>query len=282
MKPIKFTCDSACDLTAQLYQKYAIAPVPLQIWLGCTSLQDGVTASPADVYAYVDQTGKLPPVEPPTAADYAQVFSFYLRQGYQIIHISLSGTVSAFYRNACDAARTLSDVAVVDSCNVSSGAGHLAILGVELSHAGLDAREILRALEDMKQRLTTCFLLDSPAYLEKFSRGSALALLGCHLRKKRPSLLVNRGKLALGQAFAGDWDHALTAFLRSQLENAAHIQHDRLFVTHTGLAPDKLSRALGLIRELQSFDDILVTTAGCFASRQGGPGCLGIHYLRTA
>lgn len=282
MKPVKVTCDSACDLSGQLYQQYDITPIPLGIQLGKDTRQDGVDVMPGDIYAYMDRTGQIPRTTAPSAAEYQQRFSEYIEQGYQVVHISPSSVLSPLYRNACAAAEHFpQDVFVVDSRNISSGSGHLAILGVELSHASLNAREIASALEDMKQRMDTSFLLSSPEYFYRQNPRGFFPLLRAKLQRSRPALQIQGGKLTMGKRFGGDWENALSAFLRSKLESRPNIQHDRLFLTHTGIAPEWIKKTVDLIQDLQSFDDIIVTTASCAFSCQSGPGSLGIHYLRT-
>ena len=281
MKPVKVTCDSGCDLSAQLCQRYSIAEVPLGLEMQGRLFQDGINISPADIYTYVDQTGHLPLTAAPSIGAYARLFAQYTGQGFQVVHISTSGALSGLYRNALAAADGSPDIFVVDSRSVSGGAGQLAILGVELSHAGLSAAEIADALEGMKRRMRTSFLVSTPYYLRKSGGGHRLALVAAQLRRTRPVVQVLRGRLTLGRRLTGDWDSASAAFLRGQLENRRDIQHDRLFLTHTGLSPESIRRAISLIQSLQPFDDIVVTAAGCGSCCCSGPGSLGIHYLCT-
>ncbi len=282
MKPVKVTCDSDSDLTVQLYHRYNIATVPLGIQLDDTCRKEGVDVEPGEVRAYMRKTGKRPIATAPTVAEYQAVFSEYIEQGFQIVHICTSGSLSAAWQNARAAAQELTDVFVVDSRNLSSGAGHLAILGVELSHAGLSAAEVASALEDMKSRLATSFLLDSPNYLQKRGPRTTLSLLRAKLFHAHPTVQVQRGQTHIGKLFREGWDNAVMDYLRSQLENQTNIQHDRLFLTYTGIAPELLQKAIALIRELQPFDDIIVTDAGCVSCCHGGPCGLGIHYLRVS
>ncbi len=281
MKPVKVTCDSSCDLTAQLYQRYEIAVMPMYIRLGDARFQDGVDLTCDVLFSQVDQSGILPCAVAPSTEEYKQFFFQYTVQGFQVVHISTSAVHSPAYQNAQAAARTLSDVFVVDSKNLSTGAGHLAILGVELSHASLDGAEIADALEDIKCRLATSFLPSFPRYLSQNDFRVGLAMRSAAFFQQNCAIQVQNGKLSAGKRFRGDWDASVLAYLRSQLENKPNIQHDRLFLTHNGLAPGLVQKAVELIHTLQPFDEIIVTTAGCASACLRGPNCLGIHYLHT-
>lgn len=282
MKPVKVTCDSDSDLTLQLYHRYNIASIPLGIQLDDICRKEGVDVEPEDVRAYMRKTGKRPVPTAPTVAEYQAAFSEYIEQGFQIVHISSSSRLSAAWKNARAAALELVDVFVVDSRNLSCGEGHLAILGVELSHAGLSAAEVASALEDMKPRLATSFLLASPNYLQKSGLHTTFKLLRAKLSHAHPTVQMQHGQARIGKLFQEGWENAVMDYLRSQLENQTNIQHDRLFLTYAGIAPELLQKAVALIRELQPFDDIIVTDAGCVSCCQGGPCCLGIHYLRVS
>ena len=281
MKPVKVTCDTGCDLSAQLYQRYAISAVPLSLEMQGRLFQDGVNVSPADVYSYVDKTGQLPSAAAPDSHQYRRFFRQYTDQGYQVVHISTSGALSGLYRNALAAADGSPDIFVVDSRSISTGAGQLVILGVELSHAGLSAAEIADALEHMKLRLRSSVLVSTPYYLRKSKVRGQFALAAAQLGRARPVVQMLQGRLAVSRRLAGDWDSALAVFLREQLGNRHNIQSDRLFLTHTGLSPDRIKKAISLIQSIQHFDDIVVTAAGCGSCCRSGPGSLGIHYLCT-
>ena len=62
---IKITADSTCDLSEELLKKWDIALMPMHILMGEDSYLDGVTVHPADVFAYVNQGGKMPNPPPP-------------------------------------------------------------------------------------------------------------------------------------------------------------------------------------------------------------------------
>lgn len=279
MKPVKVTCDSSCDLTAQLYQRYDITYIPMYIQLGDTRFPDQLDCD--SLYAHENQCVSLPRAFAPSAEEYKQFFLQFTAQGFQVVHISTSAAGSQAFQNATAAADSLSDVFVIDSCALSAGAGHLAILGVELSHAGLDGAEIADALEDIKQQLDTSFLPSSLQHLPKSGLRTTLALRSAAFLQQNCSIQVQHGKISAGARFRGNWEDTIPAYLRSQLENKPNIQHDRLFLTHTGLAPGLLQKAVDLIRTLQPFDEIIITSAGCASACQFGPNCLGLHYLRA-
>ena len=49
MQKIKITCDSTCDLSSELYEKYDISAIPLGVTLGDDFHHDGVDVTGANL-----------------------------------------------------------------------------------------------------------------------------------------------------------------------------------------------------------------------------------------
>ena len=87
---IKLTSDSTCDLSPELLKKYDIDLLPLYVSLGDDVKKDGVEVVPEDIYDYVDKTGVLPKTSTANIADIINFFDEYHKQGYTVIHFSIS------------------------------------------------------------------------------------------------------------------------------------------------------------------------------------------------
>ena len=148
MAKIKITCDSTCDLTPELYQKYDVEVIRYGIYLGDELRTDGVDVRVSDLYEYADRTGTLPKTVAISPDEYMRVFKKYTDQGISVIHINLSSEMSSAFQNSTIAARELGNVYPVDSRNLSSGSGHLVMLAGELAAQGLEAPEIVARLEE--------------------------------------------------------------------------------------------------------------------------------------
>ena len=72
---IKILSDSTCDLSQDLLEKYDITVIPLTVIKGGQSYQDGVTITPADIFAYVDVTGDLCSTTATNIDEYSQWFA---------------------------------------------------------------------------------------------------------------------------------------------------------------------------------------------------------------
>ncbi|MBO4938831.1 MAG: DegV family protein [Oscillospiraceae bacterium] len=280
MKEIKVTCDSTCDLTKELYTSYGVEVIPLGVSLGDDFRRDGLDVTARQIFEYVDKTGQLPKTSAISVGEYMDAFGKLVDLGYQVLHISLSGDLSSSHQNACIAAESIGGVTVIDSRSLSTGSGHLVLLAVELARSGMGAEEIAEVLNEHKHRLDVSFVLQTLDYLHKGGRCSGVAAFGANLMKLRPEIEVVDGRMQVGRKYRGNLDRSVAAYIRGRLEGRTDIQTDRIFLTHSGVPEESVAKAISLIRELQPFEEIIETTAGCTISSHCGPNCLGVLFFR--
>ena len=280
MAKIKVTCDSTCDLTRELYEKYDIEVLPLGVCLGEEFRADGVDITAQEIYDYADRTGMLPKTSAISVGCYQDCFRNYVDQGYEVIHINLSAELSSCYQNACIAAQSVGSVYPIDSRNLSTGSGCLAVLASEMAAEGKSAREIVDCLNSCKQHLDTSFVLQTLEYLHKGGRCSGVAVFGANVLHIRPEIVVTDGSMHVGRKYRGSMEKSILSYIRGRLEGQTDIRTDRIFVTHSGVPADIVEKAIRLVKELQPFREVIETTAGCTISSHCGPNCLGVVVMR--
>lgn len=280
MPTIHITCDSTCDLTKALYEGYRVKPIPMGVSLGDDFRQDGVNVCPQDLYDYAAATGQLPKTSAISVGEYEEVFRSLTADGSAVIHINLSAELSASHQNACLAAQMVGNVYPVDSRNLSSGSGHLALIARALAEEGKTPEQIVEALVEARQKLDVSFVLQTLEYLHMGGRCSGVAAFGANLMKLRPEIEVVDGKMQVGRKYRGTMEKTVLAYIRGRLEGRTDVDCDRIFVTHSGVPQDIEDKAVALVRQLQPFKEVIVTSAGCTISSHCGPNCLGVLFLR--
>lgn len=281
MKKVKVTCDSTCDLTQELYERYDVEVIPLGVSMGDDFRHDSVDVTAPELFEYVKNSGTLPKTSAISVGEYAERFAPYVEAGMQVVHINISSELSACHQNAKIAAEMIGDVYTVDSRNLSTGSGHLVLLACEMASQGMDAKTIAETLNDRKAALDVSFVLQTLEYLHKGGRCSGVAALGANLMKLRPEIEVCDGKMQVGKKYRGSMEKSITAYVRGRLEGRTDILHDRIFVTHSGVPEEIVTKVVALVKELQPFSEVLITTAGCTISSHCGPNCLGVLFFKN-
>lgn len=280
MEKIKITCDSTCDLTAEIYEKYNVEVLPLGITLGEELCRDGIDVTTPKVFEFVSETGLLPKTSALSMGEYIDVFRKYTDEGYTVIHVNLSSGLSSCHQNAKLAAEELPNVYVVDSLNLSSGSGHLVMAAAELVAEGLPAAEIVERLEEMKTRLDVSFIIQTLEYLKKGGRCSGVVAMAATALQLRPEIVVVDGGMKVGKKYRGSMEKSITDYVKGRLAGRDDIQLDRIFITHSYVPEEIVEKVKALVAELQPFAEIIETRAGCTISSHCGPACLGVLFFQ--
>ena len=281
MADIKITCDSASDLPQVLSKRYRIGVLPLGVRMGEDFRYDRVNVNTRELYDYAQHSGEMPQITPVSVEDYCRYFERYTDEGSEVVHVSLSSSLSRCYHNACAAAEQVGGVHVVDSESVSTGLGQLVLLAAELASADYRPEEIVQALDEMKKRLDVSFVLQTPEYLHRSETRGHLAAMGTRLLRLRPEIILSKGAIHHGKPFHGDMETSILDYVRSRIDGKSRIQTDRIFVTHSGVPQSIIEKVFALLRQLQPFEEILEAPAASAVSFRCGPGCLGLSFLRS-
>lgn len=279
MSVIKITCDSTCDLPQELCEKYNITVSPLIIGMGGQSFRDGVDVTAEKLFKFVEKTGALPTTAAVSPGEYAEFFRPFVEQGMEVIHINISTKLSACHQNACLAAEEVGHVHPVDSYNLSSGSGHLALAAAEMAAAGMEAQEIVDNLNEMKMRLDVSFIIQTLEFLHKGGRCSGLAAFGANLLKIRPEICVVDGGMQVGRKYRGSMEKTVLDYVSGRLAGRTDLDLRRIFVTHSTMPREVVESAIARVKELQPFKEVIESDAGCTISTHCGPACIGVLFF---
>lgn len=278
--PIKITADSTCDLTPELIERYGITILPLYVTAGENTYRDGVDVSPAELFAFVEKTGKLPSTAAVNVADYQACFAQLAPNYDAVIHITISSDFSSCYQNASIAAQDFDNIYVVDSRNLSTGHGHVVLEAALAAQAGLPAPQIVAQLNDLASRVEASFVVDRLDYLVKGGRCSSAAALGANLLQLKPCIEVVDGKMKVGKKYRGSFEKALVQYVRDRLQARDDLRLERIFITHTPTPAATVDAVRKAVGELAPFRDIIETDAGSTIACHCGPNTLGILFIR--
>ena len=280
LKKVKITADSTCDIPEEILKKYDITTIPLYVNLGDKSSRDSEVTENM-IFDYYKKNHKLATTSAINIIDYNSLFSKYLNEGNEIVHISLSSEISSCYQNACLAADEHDDVYIIDSKNLSSGSGLLVLLAADLANEGLSAKEIYNELIKAKNFVNTSFVIDTLEYLHKGGRCSALAVLGANILNLKPCIEVENGKMGVGKKYRGKIDSVLLQYVDDKLKNLEDIKNRRIFITSAGVDDDTVNKIKEKIKSLNTFNEIIISTAGSAITCHCGPGTLGVLFINN-
>ena len=280
MSNIIITSDSTSDLSAELRERYNIPFMPLGVTLGGKTYKDGVEVTPDDIYAHHSKTGELPKTTAANLDECLTFFKQFVDEGKTVIHVSLGSSLSSTFNNARLAAMECGNVYVIDSGNLSTGAGLLLIAAAEMVKEGLEAEEIVEKVNALVPNVDASFVIDNLEYLHKGGRCSALAMLGANVLKLKPCIEVKNGAMGVGKKYRGKYGDVLKTYVTERLANTDDIDTSRIFVTHAGCDEDIVNAVVDQVKATGIFKEVFLTRAGCTISSHCGKDTLGILFVR--
>ena len=279
MKRIGISADSSCDLSAELAEQYGIAVIPQAIIMDGKTYRDGIVLKPADIFRHVSEGGEICSTTAINTAEYCGVFSELRKECGALIHFTIGSGLSSCYQNAVLAANEVPGVTVVDSMNLTTGIGYLAVAAAKMAAAGMELEEITAKLEELKAHMDVSFVIDKLDYLKKGGRCSAVTAFGANLLNIKPSICMKNGTLAVEKKYRGAFRQCVRRYIEERLDAVKdRCVPDIIFLTHAACSEAVLEEAADLIRSRGIFSEILVTEAGCTVSSHCGPNTLGIIF----
>lgn len=279
---IKIISDSTCDLTKELLEKYNISILPLNVLLGEDEFLDGVNITPDDIYKWADANKTTPKTSAPSIENTMELFRPYVENGDEIICFSISKEMSTtcnVMRLAAEELEASDKVFVIDSANLSTGVGHLVIEAAVMASEGMAAKDIAAKIEELKPLVRASFVVDTLTYLHRGGRCSAVAALAGSVLKLHPKIVVENGKMDVSKKYRGKIDSVIMSYAKDMEDTYRNAKTDRVFITHSGCDDTIIDNVRTYLKELNIFDEIIVTRAGSVISSHCGYGTLGVLFI---
>ena len=275
---VRITCDSTADLSPERVEKYDIGVMPLHVIVNGETRSDGVDITPDDLYANVEATGNMSTTAAINVEEYKEFFEAQ-KQGYDgLVHINISSGFSTCFQNATLACEEMENVFAVNSLNLSTGTGHLALDGAIMAAQGMEAKDIAAKLNEMAPKLDVSFILDTLKYLHLGGRCSGVAALGANLLGLKPCIQVKDGGMVVGKKYRGKSEVCIRKYMEDKLRGRDDLDLRRIFITHSGIEPEIIEDSKKLVASIAPFEEILVTRAGCTVSNHCGPRTIGVLF----
>ena len=276
---IRITADSTCDLSPELLRKYDIGIIPLSVIIDGEVFHDGVDVTPRDVFRAAE-SGKSVRTAAVNTFEYREFFGKQLEKYDQVVHICISSEFSTCYADACEASRDLENVFIVDSRNLSTGSGLLALEGAEMAAQGKDGAGIAEILRGRTGLVDSSFVVRTIDYLRRGGRCSGLEALGAKLLHIRPSIRVEDGRMHPGEKYRGKYEHYLKHYIEDVLEHDSNIDFQRVFVVHSPSEEGLVRFAIDTVKSYGLFREVLEAMAGCTICTHCGPDTLGLMFMK--
>ena len=276
MEKIKLITDSTCDISPELIEKYQVHVLPLTVHIGDASYKDGETITLEKLYEGVDGGGPFPSTSQVNPNEFHEVYQKYLKEGYKIISIHISGQLSGTVQSA-EIAKDMTEsdqITVIDSKGVSGSALLPLIVAGEMIENGHTYDEVVKSIRENAEKVKVLAAFDTLTYLVKGGRvpksvGAIGSLLGI-----KPLISVKDGKLEMTDKVRGS-KKALKALMKS-IDETKRQKNSKILVINS--LDSSVNQSVISYLKQKNIPHISVQV-GCVLGVHAGPKMVGLFTL---
>lgn len=285
MNKIIITTESCSDLTAEMIDKNGVYTIPMHIVFETETFPDG-TIPVQYIYSYFEKTKRVPKTSAVNPSEFTSFFEKISREnpGASIIHIGYSSECSCTYQNAVIGIGESKnvDVHLIDSKNVSGGAGNLTMLAVKLRNENPQAtvEELVEKIKAYVPRIVTGFVPDRLEYLVAGGRVSNAAAIGASILRIKPRIDIIGGKLIATKKYRGSMSRVAQKFAEEFVQSR-NLSREVIYIMYAIGADENIIANMKKYFIEQGFKNVEILHTGCVMSTHGGEGAIGISGIEN-
>lgn len=282
------SCCSTADLTAEHLRQRNIEYIPFHFYLDGVEYPDDLGESMSFNQFYEEmKAGKMTKTSQVNADEFERYFERFLKEGKDIIHVSLSSGISGVYNSANIAAEVLKQkyfdrkIYIIDSLTASAGYGLLMDKLAELRDLGKSVVEVARYAKDNRGRLNGYFFSADLTYYVRGGRLSKTSGLIGNLLGICPMMYINMdGKLIVKEKVRTKKKaiRRIVDLMEEQAENGKDYS-EKCYLSMSACEEDAREVAKLIEARFPNLDGkVMINTIGTTIGSHTGPGTIAIFF----
>ena len=280
--------DSGCDFTKEEANNHNVHVVPFYVSFDHENyLKEGVDISRDDYFnKLINEKALFPKTSQPSPQDYIDAYTPYLKEGKDIISVTISSELSGSYASTVIAKDALAEefpdrqIILIDSRNASVGQYLTLKEIIKMRDAGLEVIETERIAREILKTIRVYFTVENLEYLKRGGRiGPTTALIGGILGLC-PILQLADGSLSQLDNVRGKKnalrliEEAMVFALKDEVENI------NMVISHILSENDAANFVGNVEKALNMKIQNPISGIGLTIGAHTGPGALAFAYCR--
>lgn len=278
-KRICITTDCTSDIPDEFLEKYDIRVMYLYIETDKGRFADTREIDSDSLSQYLLQENHVFS-RAVSFTEYEQFFADTLLHADNVVHIAMASNLGNSFQMAMKAAAGFDHVHIIDSGQISGGAGLVTLYAARMAQSGYKAEEICEEMERMKGNVDTKFFLpDSQVFFQNGYMGK-LTNRVCGSFGLHPVLGMKQSRFAITGFEAGRLESGWKRYIRWLLFPKRSVNTDVVYITHVGCTVRQLEFIKAELAKRIAFDRVIVQKASFSNACNVGMGTIGISYYR--
>ena len=269
----KIVADSSCEFPEEFKKDPRFQNVPLGLEVDGELIIDDESFDQAEFLKKVAASPSCPKSFCPSPEKYREA---YQTEADNVFVFTLSSKLSGSY-NSAELGKKLyhekfgeKNIYVCDSESASCGEAQIALKAMEFSEEGLPFDEIVRKLNDYRDKMKTYFVLNNLETLRKNGRLTGVKALVASTLNIKPVMGAKKGEIIqLNQAIG--INKALAKMVDIIIKEAVSPEEKRLMITHCN-CPERAESVKNMLLERAKFKDVIVLDTAGLSSMYANDG----------
>jgi DegV family protein with EDD domain len=196
---VAIVTDSLGCLTRELVEQYEISIVPANVYVGDRVYKDWVDMTPTEAYELFLKDPEGWATSPAPPEEWLETYRELSKKTESILCITVSSKLSAMYNIARQAKEQVeaeipeTTIEVLDSGMAVTAQGMVTLAAARAAEQGKSLTEVVKAAEDIKDKVGFIFLLDTVRYIYRTGRIPKIASLAGSVLNIKPLLTTSSG-----------------------------------------------------------------------------------------
>lgn len=283
------SCCSTADLSKEHFESKGINYIYFHYYLNGKEMPDDLGQTmPFDKFYEELRNGADTRTSQINADEFVSYFTPFLKEGKDVVHVSLSSGISGVYNSAVIARDILKEefpernVYIINSLCAASGYGLLMDKLADLKNEGLTASELVDKAEDLKKHVKHWFFSSDLTFFVKGGRISKTAgFLGTLLKICPLMCVTEEGKLVAKEKHRTTRNAIKAAYEKmvSEAENGTSYT-GKCYISHSDCYEDARALADIIEENFKHLDGkVQIMNIGTTIGSHTGPGTVALFYF---
>ena len=280
---VAIVTDSIACLTRELVEQYGIRIAPLNFYFRDKLYRDWVDITPSEAYELFLKDPESFKSSAALPQGFLEAFRELSNQTKDIFCVTLSAKISATYDVACAAKEQIKtefpqiSIEVLDSETVAVAEGFVALAAARVAEEGKSLAEVVKAAEEMKNKVGFVALLDTIRHVYRTGRIPKIAAQAGSLLNIKPLLTISSGVLRFMGAVRSR-EHGIERMLKIMRDKVGqNLVHVALMHAY---APDEAQRLKQRVESEFNCPELWVTELSPLMGYATGTGTLGLAFYK--
>jgi len=197
MRNVAIITDSISCLPPDMARQYGVRIVPINLYFGDKVYKDWVDITPTEAYEQFLKDPERFATSAPSPGECLEVYREVSKQAKDILFVTVSAKLSMVYESAQVAREQAKNelpgatIEVMDSYTATAAEGFIALAGARAAEKGQNLSEVVRAVEEMRDKVSNIILLDTIRHVYRSGRIPKVASQAGSILNIRPLLTVS-------------------------------------------------------------------------------------------